>query len=139
MKKILILSLLFALFHLGAMAQKFGYIDSKFILSKMPEHKQANAELGAQSQKWQTEIEALRSEVDKLRKEYMAEEVLLTDDMKKERQAAIAAVEAENHDLTARLQALCRLPHTHVMKAAIGSFRTTFSCKHSCRIFTLSL
>lgn len=98
MKKILILSFLFGLLHLGAMAQKFGYIDSKFILSKMPEHKQANAELTAQSQKWQTEIEALRSEVDKLRKEYMAEEVLLTDDMKKERQAAIAKKDKDAKD-----------------------------------------
>jgi outer membrane protein len=66
-----------------ALAQKFGYIDSKFILSKMPEYKQASTELATQSQKWQSEIEALRNEVDKLRKEYMAEEVLLTDDMKK--------------------------------------------------------
>lgn len=78
-----------------ALAQKFGYIDSKFILSKMPEYKQASTELGAQSQKWQSEIEALRNEVDKLRKEYMAEEVLLTDDMKKERQTVIAKKEKD--------------------------------------------
>jgi outer membrane protein len=78
-----------------AQAQKIGYIDSKFILGKMPEYKQASSELAAQSQKWQTEIEALRTEVDKLRKEYMAEEVLLTDDMKKERQATIAKKDKE--------------------------------------------
>jgi outer membrane protein len=78
-----------------ALAQKFGYIDSKFILSKMPEYKQASTELATQSQKWQSEIEALRNEVDKLRKEYMAEEVLLTDDMKKERQTAIAKKEKD--------------------------------------------
>jgi outer membrane protein len=82
----------------SAIAQKFGYIDSKFILSKMPEYKQANSELGAQSQKWQTEIEALRSEVDKLRKDYMAEEVLLTDEMKKERQSTIAKKDKESKD-----------------------------------------
>lgn len=98
MKKHLILLLIAIVFSYGASAQKFGYIDSKFILSKMPEHKQANAELSAQSQKWQTEIEALRSEVDKLRKEYMAEEVLLTDDMKKERQAAIAKKDKDAKD-----------------------------------------
>jgi outer membrane protein len=93
------LKILFFLMVLGtsrlALAQKFGYIDSKFILSKMPEYKQASTELGAQSQKWQSEIEALRNEVDKLRKEYMAEEVLLTDDMKKERQTAIAKKEKD--------------------------------------------
>jgi outer membrane protein len=79
-------------------SQKLGYIDSKFILGKMPEYKQASSELGAQSQKWQTEIEALRNEVDKLRKEYMAEEVLLTEDMKKERQTVIAKKDKESKD-----------------------------------------
>jgi outer membrane protein len=71
-------------------AQKFGYIDSKFILNKMPEYKAAQAEINTQSQKWQQEIETMRSEVEKLRKEYLAEEVLLTDDMKKERSDIIA-------------------------------------------------
>lgn len=98
MKRILSFLFFFFLLTQLAVAQKFGYIDSKFILSKMPEHKQATSELAAQSQKWQTEIEALRNEVDKLRKEYMAEEVLLTEDMKKERQAAIAKKDKEAKD-----------------------------------------
>jgi outer membrane protein len=71
-------------------AQKFGYIDSKFILNKMPEYKAAQGEISSQSQKWQKEIEDMRTEVEKLRKEYLAEEVLLTDDMKKERSDIIA-------------------------------------------------
>lgn len=80
---------------LNSQAQKIGFIDSKFILSKMPEYKQASSELAQQSQRWQTEIEALRNEVDKMRKEYMAEEVLLTEEMKKERQATIAKKDKE--------------------------------------------
>lgn len=98
MRNSILLCLFVFFLQFAASAQKFGYIDSKFILSKMPEYKQANTELGAQSQKWQTEIEGLRSEVDKLRKDYMAEEVLLTDDMKKERQAAIAKKDKEAKD-----------------------------------------
>jgi len=98
MKRFFILLLFTLLSFSRGMAQKIGYIDSKFILAKMPEYKQANAELGTQSQKWQTEIEGLRSEVDKLRKEYMAEEVLLTEDMKKERQTAIAKKDKEAKD-----------------------------------------
>lgn len=98
MRKFVLFGLFMFCLQLAASAQKFGYIDSKFILSKMPEYKQANSELGAQSQKWQTEIEALRSEVDKLRKDYMAEEVLLTDEMKKERQSAIAKKDKEAKD-----------------------------------------
>ena len=98
MKRLLFSFLLFALCAQMAFGQKFGYIDSKFILSKMPEYKQASSELGAQSAKWQKEIEALRVEVDKLRKEYMAEEVLLTEEMKKERQALIAKKDKEAKD-----------------------------------------
>lgn len=37
---------LFCLVSQLAVAQKFGYIDSKFILGKMPEYKQASSELG---------------------------------------------------------------------------------------------
>ncbi len=98
MRKLLILTILLSGLFQQAIAQKFGYIDSKFILSKMPEYKQASSELATQSQKWQTEIEALRTEVDKLRKDYMAEEVLLTDDMKKERQAAISKKDKDAKD-----------------------------------------
>jgi len=98
MKKVVFLVLSIFLSISASFGQKFGYIDSKFILSKLPEYKQANSELSAQSQKWQGEIEVLRSEVDKLRKEYMAEEVLLTDDMKKERQTAIAKKDKDAKD-----------------------------------------
>lgn len=76
-------------------AQKFGYIDSKFILNKMDEYKQANAEIQQQAARWQAEIEEMRQEVEKLRKEYLAEEVLLTDDMKKERLDLIAKKDRE--------------------------------------------
>ena len=72
-----------------AQAQKFGYVDAKFILEKMPDYKSAQGEIGKQTQTWQKEIETLNTEVDKLRKQYLAEEVLLTDDMKLERQEAI--------------------------------------------------
>lgn len=70
-------------------AQKFGYIDTKFILSKMPEYKAAQGEIDKVSGQWQTEVEAKFKEVDKLRKDYQAEEILLTEDMKKERMAVI--------------------------------------------------
>ena len=72
-----------------AQAQKFGYIDAKFILEKMPDYKAVQGEITKQTQTWQKEIEGMNAEVDRLRKEYLAEEVLLTEEMKKERQEAI--------------------------------------------------
>jgi outer membrane protein len=73
----------------SAYAQKFGYIDAKFILEKLPEYKTAQGEIAKQTQTWQKEIETLNADLDRLRKEYLAEEVLLTEDMKKERQEVI--------------------------------------------------
>lgn len=91
--RLLVVMCLFAASLFGssssALAQKFGYIDTKFILSKMPEYKTAQGEIDKVSAQWQTEVEAKFKEVDKLRKDYQAEEILLTEDMKKERMAVI--------------------------------------------------
>jgi outer membrane protein len=77
--------ILFFVFQTSAWAQKFGYVDTKFVLSKMPEYKSSQSEIDKVSSQWQGEIETKFKEVDKLRKEYQAEEILLTEDMKKER------------------------------------------------------
>ena len=73
--------------------QKFGYINSEVILKKMPEYKQAEQELEKLSLKWQDEIEGMKKAVDKLKTEFQAEEVLLTEEMKKERMDTISARE----------------------------------------------
>lgn len=50
------------------------------------------------SDTWQKEIEALQQSVDKLKQEYRAEEVLLTEEMKKKRQGEINKKETELRD-----------------------------------------
>ncbi len=78
--------------------QKFGYIDSKYVLGKMPEYKKAESELNKLSSEWQKEIETMRQDVEKLYKGYQAEEVLLTEEMKKERMDEIKKKEKETFD-----------------------------------------
>lgn len=70
-------------------AQKWGYIDAAYILEKMPEYAEVQQELDKVSQQWQEEIAAMRQEIQTLYDAYQAEEVLLTEEMKKERMAAI--------------------------------------------------
>lgn len=82
-----------------AAAAKFGYVDSDYILGQVPEFKAAQNELEKTSMNWQKEIEAKYTEVDRLNKAYQADAVLLTDDMKKKREAEIAAREKEVKDL----------------------------------------
>lgn len=76
-------------------AQKFGYVDSEFILSKMPAYNTAQKEVDKLSENWQKDIEARYKEIDKMYKSYQAEEVLLTEEMKKKRQNEIVDKEKE--------------------------------------------
>ncbi|MFL5729005.1 MAG: OmpH family outer membrane protein [Cytophagaceae bacterium] len=71
-------------------AQKFGFIDTDIILKQMPEYKKAENELAELSAGWEKEITKMKTEVDKMNADYKNEEILLTDEMKKERLAAIA-------------------------------------------------
>jgi outer membrane protein len=70
-------------------AQKFGYVDSKYILSHIPEYQSAQQEINKLSTKWQQEIEAKYDAIERLEKAYQAEKILLTDDMRKSREAEI--------------------------------------------------
>jgi len=79
-------------------AQKFGYIDSEFILSKMPEYAKAQNEIETFSAAWQKEIQEMQRKVDGLYSIYQAEQVLLTEEMKQERQAEIKKKETELKD-----------------------------------------
>lgn len=70
-------------------AQKFGYIDSNYVLSQMPEYAEANAEIDKLSKSWELEIQDMMKEIQKLEVQLKAEEVLLTKEMKDDRQKEI--------------------------------------------------
>lgn len=78
-----------------AEGQKFGYIDTNFILSKMPEYAKAQSEIEQLSTGWQNEVEELQRGVEVLYVSLKAEEVLLTEEMKAERMALIHKKEGE--------------------------------------------
>ncbi len=80
-------------------AQKYAYIDSDYILANTPEYKSAQTQIDNLSIQWQKEVEAKYAEIDKLYKAFQAEEVLLTDEMKKKRENEIVAKEKEAKDL----------------------------------------
>lgn len=99
MKKIKFVAVFVFFVVLKASAQKFGYVDTDYILSKIPEYKAAQAELDKLSVDWQKEIEAKYAEIDKLYKIYQAESVLLTEDMRKKRENEIINKEKEVKEL----------------------------------------
>lgn len=76
-------------------AQKYGYIDSDYILENLPEYKEAKEKLDKLAERWTKEIEE-RYEVLKKKKEAFArEEVLLPAEEKKKRAEEIEKLETE--------------------------------------------
>jgi len=98
MKKI-IFTLLFTLAGISwASAQRFAYVDSDYILKHMPEYLSVQKQLNALSDEWQKEVDNKFAEVDRLYKAYQADQVLMTPEMKKRREAEIADKEREAKD-----------------------------------------
>ena len=96
---LLLIILLSNLFSFSQSGAKFGYVDSEYILSQIPEYKAAQSELDKTSLMWQKEIDGKYSEVDKLYKAYQADAILLTEEMKKKRENEIINREKEVKDL----------------------------------------
>jgi len=94
MKKYFV-SLLLVIATLSIKAQKFAYIDTEYILKNFPDYQNAQKELDAVSKQWQSDIERREKAIDKLYKDYQAEEILLTEKMKDKRREAIAKQENE--------------------------------------------
>ncbi len=91
--KSLLLVILGFLFANQSNAQRFGYVDTDYILSQMTEYKAAQKQLNEISLKWENEMKVMKDEIDKLYKDYKAEEVILTSTQRKEREDAIVAKE----------------------------------------------
>lgn len=70
-------------------AQKFGYVDTQYVLQKMPEYNEAQAEIERLAKGWEDEVQNLYQEVEGLEVELKAEEVLLTKEMWEERNQII--------------------------------------------------
>ncbi|RCH56523.1 OmpH family outer membrane protein [Mucilaginibacter hurinus] len=96
-KVILLLILTFTAFT-GAFAQRFAYVDSDYILKHIPDYISVQKQLSAQSEQWQKEADARFKEIDRLYKAYQADQVLMTPDMKKRREAEIVGKEKEAKD-----------------------------------------
>ncbi len=100
MKKVFLGSLLLLCMGGTAMAQqKYCVIDSKYILEKMSDYKDAQGKLDNLSKAWQEEIDTKMAEVDKMYKSYQAEKPMLSDDMRNKRQDEIISKEKAAKDL----------------------------------------
>ena len=99
MKKIAAFLSIICLFAFSAHAQRYAVIDSKYILDKIPEYKEAQTRLDQFSALWQQELDQKQAALDKMFKDFDAEQVMLPDNLKKKREDELFNKEKELRDL----------------------------------------
>lgn len=99
MKKTLLLTLLLTAGIFTLEAQRYAVVDTKYILDKLPEYKDAQKQLDQVSMAWQKEIDDKQATLDRMYKDYEAEQVMLSDELKKKREDELFNREKEVRDL----------------------------------------
>lgn len=82
-----------------ATAQRIAYVDVTDILESLPEYQKAQEQLDRIATQWRQEIAQEQDKVKGLYSKYQAEQVLLSEDMKKQREDEIMNKEKEVREL----------------------------------------
>ena len=98
MKKIFLLACMLG-FGIVGFSQKYAIIDTRYILDKMPDYKEAQKQLDEIAAGWQKEIDAKQVELDKMYKDYEGEQVMLTEELRKKREDQLFNKEKDLRDL----------------------------------------
>jgi outer membrane protein len=89
MKKIAsILSIILLATGIG-LAQKYAFVDTEYILDRIPAYKAAQDQLDKMAQDWQEEVETMYAGIEKMFQDFQAEKVLLTEEMKTKKEEEI--------------------------------------------------
>ena len=101
MIKSVFLPAIFSIFFItqSAWAQKVIVIDVDNILESMDTYRQAQQRLDEMALAWNREIETKYDEIKTMYNKYQADQVLLSDDQRKEREDAIINAEKEAREL----------------------------------------
>lgn len=99
MKKILFIAGFLCLAVFSASAQRYAILDTKFILDRLPEYKEAQKQLDQFSEAWQKELDGLQNRLDKMYRDFEAEQVMLSNELKKKREDELFNKEKELRDL----------------------------------------
>jgi outer membrane protein len=99
MKKFLLALTVLVCCAAGVQAQRYAIVDSKYILDKIPDYKEAQKSLDAVSEQWQREIDQKQADLDRMYRNFEAEQVMLSDELKKKREDELFMREKELRDL----------------------------------------
>lgn len=93
--KLITISLITLTSQFSASAQKFALVDVNRILENLDDYKKAQEELDKIAAIWKQEIAVEYDKIKAMYNKYQAEQVLLTDDQKKQREEEIMNREKE--------------------------------------------
>jgi outer membrane protein len=99
MKKVFVFTVCLMMGAIAGFSQNFAVVDTKYILEKMPEYKDAQKKLDQTSMQWQKEIDDKQETLNRMYKDYDAEKVMLTDTLQKKREIQLFNMEKEVRDL----------------------------------------
>ncbi|MEJ7767579.1 MAG: OmpH family outer membrane protein [Chitinophagaceae bacterium] len=99
MKRVLLSALALFVIVVACQAQRYAIVDTKYILEKMTDYKQAQEKLDQFSEQWQKEIDEKQSALDKMYKDFEAEQVMLSNELKKKREDELFVREKEVREL----------------------------------------
>jgi outer membrane protein len=99
MQKALMVACFLVLTTMAVQAQRYGIVDTKYILEKIPDYKEAQKKLDQFSLQWQKEIDDKQAVLDKMYRDFEAEQVMLSDELKKKREDELFIREKELRDL----------------------------------------
>ncbi len=95
MKKLTLIILSTFLFVSVSIAQKYAFVDTEYIMENIPAFRAAQEQLEKLSGQYQKELEGMHAEIEQMYKDFQAESVLLTPDMKRKREDVIITKEKD--------------------------------------------
>ncbi|MBL0293153.1 MAG: OmpH family outer membrane protein [Saprospiraceae bacterium] len=99
MKKIVVL-LVFLISNIGlGVAQKVAIVDIGAVLEAVPEYKKAQEDLDKISTQWRQEINQELDKIKSMYNKYQAEQVIMSDEMRKQKEDEITKKEKEVREL----------------------------------------
>lgn len=99
MKKLLFLAFVLLVATASIQAQRYAIIDTKYILDKLPEYKNADKKLAEIGTTWQKEIDDKQAQLNLMYRNFDAEQFMLSDELKKKREDQLFNMEKDIREL----------------------------------------
>lgn len=99
MRKLSLLFITLIFVSATSFAQKYGFVDTEYILNNIPSYAAAQEKLDQLSEGWEKEISGAYAEVEQMYKDYQNEVVLLSREAKVKREEEIISSERAAKEL----------------------------------------